>query len=66
MVDAPGRITLWGVEVFAAAAEERSISAAARRLGASPSAISQQLSNLETALGTQLVDRSARPLALTP
>ncbi|MEM9476508.1 MAG: LysR family transcriptional regulator [Pseudomonadota bacterium] len=66
MVDAPGKITLWGVEVFAATAEERSISAAARRLDASPSAISQQLSNLENALGTRLVDRSARPLALTP
>ena len=66
MVDAPGKITLWGVEVFAASAEERSISAAARRLDASPSAISQQLSNLENALGTRLVDRSARPLALTP
>ena len=66
MVDAPGKITLWGVEVFAASAEERSISAAARRLDASPPAISQQLSNLENALGTRLVDRSARPLALTP
>ncbi|MEO0653248.1 MAG: LysR family transcriptional regulator [Pseudomonadota bacterium] len=66
MVDAPGKITLWGVEVFAATAEERSISAAARRLDASASAISQQLSNLENALGTRLVDRSARPLALTP
>lgn len=66
MVDALGKITLWGVEVFAATAEERSISAAARRLDASASAISQQLSNLENALGTRLVDRSARPLALTP
>lgn len=65
MVDAPGRLTLWGIEVFSAVAEERSVSAAARRLDASPSAISQQLSNLEAALGTALVDRSARPLALT-
>jgi polyhydroxyalkanoate synthesis repressor PhaR len=31
-----GRITLWGVEVFAAVAEEGAVSAAARRLGASP------------------------------
>lgn len=66
MVETPGRITLWGIEVFAAIADERSISAAARRLTASASAVSQQLSNLETSLGTTLVDRRARPLSLTP
>ena len=65
MVDTPGKVTLWGIEVFAAVAEDRSISAAAKRLGASPSAVSQQISNLETALGAALLDRSARPLALT-
>jgi len=66
MVDTPGKVTLWGIEVFLAVAEEHSISAAARRLGASPSAVSQQLSNLEAALGAGLVDRSARPLRATP
>jgi len=66
MVETTGRITLWGIEVFLAIAEERSISIAARRLGASPSAVSQQLSNLEAGLGAALVDRSARPLSLTP
>lgn len=66
MAETAGRITLWGVEVFVATADERSISVAARRLGASPSSVSQQLSNLETSLGTSLVDRSARPLSLTP
>ena len=66
MVETPGRVTLWGIEVFAAIADERSISAAARRLGASASAVSQQLSNLEAGLGTALVARGARPLALTP
>lgn len=66
MVDTPGRITLWGIEVFAAVAEERSISSAARRLGVSPSAVSQQLTNLETALGATLLDRGARPLSPTP
>ena len=65
MVDTSGRLTLWGIEVFATVAEERSVSAAARRLGASASAVSQQLSNLEAAMGVTLVDRSARPLALT-
>lgn len=66
MADTPGRVTLWGIEVFAAAAEERSLSAAARRLGASPSAVSQQITNLETAVATRLIDRSARPFELTP
>lgn len=66
MVESPGRITLWGIEVFVATAEEGSISAAARRLGASPSAVSQQLTNLESALGATLMHRNARPVGLTP
>lgn len=65
MTGSPGRITLRGIEVFMAAADERSISAAARRLGTSASTISQQLSNLEDALGAPLLERSARPLRLT-
>ena len=66
MVDTTGRITLWGIEVFVVTAEEGAISAAARRLGASPSAISQQLTGLEAALGSMLLDRNTRPVALTP
>jgi DNA-binding transcriptional LysR family regulator len=66
MVDTPGKVTLWGIEVFAAAVEEGSISAAARRLGVSPSSVSQQLSNLEAALGATLLDRGGRPLTVTP
>lgn len=65
MVETAGRITLWGIEVFVAIAEERSISIAAQRLGASPSSVSQQLTNLEAALGASLVDRKSRPLELT-
>lgn len=61
-----GRLTLWGIEVFLAVAEEGTVSAAARRLGASVSAVSQQLTNLEAALGVELVDRSQRPAQLTP
>jgi DNA-binding transcriptional LysR family regulator len=61
-----GRITLWGIEVFLAVAEEGSVSAAARRLGASAATVSQQLTNLEAALDTELVDRSSRPARLTP
>ncbi|WP_135449941.1 MULTISPECIES: LysR family transcriptional regulator [Tabrizicola] len=66
MAEAEGRVTLWGIEVFVAAAEEGSISAAARRLGVSPSAVSQQLSGLESALGAVLLDRSGRPMPVTP
>ncbi len=66
MKEPTGRITLWGIEVFLAIADEQSISAAARRLGASPSAVSQQLTNLETALGTALLNRNERPMTLTP
>ncbi|MBN2905175.1 MAG: LysR family transcriptional regulator [Rhodobacteraceae bacterium] len=62
----PGRITLWGIEVFLASAEEGTLSAAARRLGASVSAVSQQLATLESALGAALLERSVRPMALTP
>lgn len=65
MSDKVGRLTLWGVEVFLAVSEEGSVSAAAKRLGASPSAISQQISNLETALGTELMNRRERPMTLT-
>ena len=49
-----------------AAADERSISAAARHLGASPSAVSQQLTNLESAVGASLLYRNSRPMRLTP
>lgn len=59
-------LTLWGLEIFAATAEEGAVSAAARRLGASPSAVSQQLSALEAALGQTLLERSTRPVRLTP
>lgn len=66
MPDPQGRVTLWGIESFLAVAEEGAISAAARRLGVSPSAISQQITGLEAALGAILLDRSARPMSLTP
>lgn len=65
MAGSPGRITLWGIEVFVAVVDERSISGAARHLGVSASTVSQQLSNLETAVGAVLLERSARPLRLT-
>lgn len=66
MAEPEGRVTLWGIEVFVASAEEGSISAAARRLGVSPSAVSQQLTALEAALGATLLDRTGRPVQVTP
>jgi DNA-binding transcriptional LysR family regulator len=66
VTDTHGRITLWGIEVFLAAAEEGAVSTAARRLGVSPSAVSQQLAGIEAALGVVLIDRSARPMRTTP
>lgn len=60
-----GRVTLWGIEVFRAIAEEGAIQGAARRLGVSASAVSQQLTSLEAALATTLIERAARPLRLS-
>ncbi len=65
MSDPRARLTLWGIEIFLAVVDEGSISGAARRLGAGISTISQQITNLESALGARLIDRAARPLALT-
>lgn len=58
-------ITLRGLEVFDELARTGSLHDTARRLGLSPPAASQQLKNLETALGESLVDRNRRPLELT-
>ncbi|NBX10459.1 MAG: LysR family transcriptional regulator, partial [Marivivens sp.] len=66
MAPSSGRITLWGVEVFVATAQEASISAAARRLGSSAATVSQQLTNLETSIGAVLLNRNERPITLTP
>lgn len=65
MVGRGEKISLWAVEMLVATAEEGAITAAARRLGVSASAVSQQIAGLEAALGAELVDRSARPFALT-
>lgn len=51
--------------MFVAAAEARSFSEAARRLGVSPSAVSQAIGALEERLGTPLFRRSTRSLSLT-
>jgi DNA-binding transcriptional LysR family regulator len=59
-------VTLRAMEVFVAVVETGSMTAAAARLKASPSGISQQIANLEKVLGVTLLDRQARPIALTP
>jgi DNA-binding transcriptional LysR family regulator len=57
--------SLEGVAVFVAVAEAGSFSEAARRLGISPSAVSQAIRALEERLGTPLFRRSTRSLSLT-
>lgn len=57
--------TLEGVAVFVAAAEAGSFSEAGRRLGVSPSAVSQAIRRLEERLGAPLFRRSTRSLGLT-
>jgi DNA-binding transcriptional LysR family regulator len=59
-------ISLRGLEVFEALAQTGSVAAAAARTGLSQSAVSQQMRNLEQALGTELIDHGRRPMRLTP
>ncbi|MCV3272269.1 LysR family transcriptional regulator [Roseobacter sinensis] len=59
-------ITLRGLEVFEALASTGSVAQAAARTGLSQPAVSQQLRNLETAIGVELVDHRRRPMRLTP
>jgi DNA-binding transcriptional LysR family regulator len=66
MPDTQSRMTLWAIEIFLAAVETGAIVQAAKKLRVSPSSISQQITNLENAVGARLIDRAARPLALTP
>jgi len=57
--------SLESVAVFVAVAEAGSFSEAARRLGISPSAVSQAIRSLEERLGTPLLRRSTRSVSLT-
>lgn len=57
--------TLRGIETFVRAVEVGSISGAAKMLGISPAAASQNLARLEAQLGTRLLVRTTRSLALT-
>jgi DNA-binding transcriptional LysR family regulator len=57
------RIDAW--TTFAAVAEGRSFAAAARRLGRSPAAVTRAVAALEQRLGTRLLNRTTRSVALT-
>lgn len=59
-------VTFDQLRIFVAAAEEKSFSAAGRRLGRAQSVISQALANLEGQLGVELFRREGRYPALTP
>jgi DNA-binding transcriptional LysR family regulator len=54
------------LELFCSVAEHRSFSRAASEHALTQSAVSQALHQLEKSLGTLLLDRSHRPLVLTP
>jgi DNA-binding transcriptional LysR family regulator len=58
--------SLRGILNFARTAELGSFAAAARELGVSPVAVSQNISRLELNLGVRLFARSTRALQLTP
>lgn len=60
-----GRGDFDGVAVFLAVAEERGFRAAARRLGITPSAVSQAVRSFESRLGVTLLARTTRSVGLT-
>lgn len=53
------------MKLFAACAESPSLAAAARRLGLSSASVSRGMTELETRLGTTLIERTTRALVLT-
>jgi DNA-binding transcriptional LysR family regulator len=57
--------TLEGMRVFVAVVADRSFTAAAERLGLSKALVSKYISQLESRLGTRLLNRSTRTLHLT-
>ena len=58
-------LDLKALKVFLTVAELANMTAAAKRLGLSQSAVSQAIRQLEESIGAVLVDRERRPLALT-
>ena len=56
---------LRAMELFASAVRDGSFSAAGRRAGLSPAAVSRQVAALEASLNVQLLNRTSRALSLT-
>ena len=54
------------LKYFVAVAEARSFSKAAEQYFLTQAAITQQIRQLETTVGVQLIDRKTRPISLTP
>ncbi len=59
-------LSVRALRVLVAVDEAGSMAKAAERLGASPAAVSQQISNLEAFARTTLLDRGERPIRPTP
>jgi len=59
-------VELKTLKVFKDISQTRSLSRAAMLNGVSQSAVSQQVQEVERALGATLLDRSSRPLGITP
>lgn len=57
--------TLALIDAFVRSAEAKSFSAAARKLGVTPAAVSKNVAKLEASLGVQLFQRTTRSLTLT-
>ena len=59
-------MTLDDLEIFIAACQAENLSAVARDLGCTQPAVSQHITRLESELGTPLLERRARGVAVTP
>ncbi|MEM6529630.1 MAG: LysR family transcriptional regulator, partial [Chloroflexota bacterium] len=59
-------LSLHQLQIFHTAAESATLTAAAEKLYLTQPAVSQQIRNLETHLGTKLFERSRRGIELTP
>jgi len=60
------QVNLRDIELFCEVANQRSFSKAAKSLGVSQPVASETVKSLEERLGTDLINRSQRPLELTP
>ncbi|MCB6183125.1 LysR family transcriptional regulator [Leeia sp. TBRC 13508] len=58
-------ITLQAIELFVHVAEHSTFASAATRFGVTPSTVTRQIQQLETALGARLLQRSTRNVSLT-